>query len=401
MHDPLAGIPWPLVTDRLSIRRVTPDDAAATWEYRRLAEVGAYIGWFAQSEDEYRELFVAEERLATVLAIELDGRVIGDVIVHIEDAYGQREVRDEARGRQAEIGWSLHPDLGGRGYATEAVRAVIDACFETLGLHRVHADCFAENEPSWRMMERLGMRREAHLRGADLHRTGEWKDAYSYALLADEWPEEAARRAAERAEARPVDPLTRVSWPLTTERLSIRRVRESDDAETWRYRRLPEVGEHIGWWSADRDEYLARQAKPDRRGMMLTIELPSSDGGDATIIGDIMVKMTDGWAQHPLGPQAVGTEAELGWNIDPAYGGRGYATEAVRAVMAACFEQMGLRRLHAGCFADNEPSWRLMERVGMRREEHSRATGLHRSGVWMDGMNYAILADEWGAQSGN
>lgn len=60
-----------------------------------------------------------------------------------------------------------------------------------------------------------------------------------------------------------------------------------------------------------------------------------------------------------------------------------------------CFGPLGLRRVQAGCFADNGPSWRLMERLGMRREEFSRKTALHRSGEWLDGMSYGILAEEW------
>ena len=68
---------------------------------------------------------------------------------------------------------------------------------------------------------------------------------------------------------------------------------------------------------------------------------------------------------------------------------------AVSAVIDLCFGPLGLRRVHAGCFAANEPSWRLMERLGMRREESSRKTALHRSGEWMDGLNYGLLAEEW------
>ena len=60
-----------------------------------------------------------------------------------------------------------------------------------------------------------------------------------------------------------------------------------------------------------------------------------------------------------------------------------------------CFEDLGLRRVTANCFADNESSWRLMERVGMRREMHTVSESLHRSGAWLDGLGYALLADEW------
>jgi RimJ/RimL family protein N-acetyltransferase len=92
-------------------------------------------------------------------------------------------------------------------------------------------------------------------------------------------------------------------------------------------------------------------------------------------------------------------QAELGWVLDPAYGGRGYATEAVRALLRVCFEDLGLRRVVALCFYDNEASWRLMERVGMRREAHNVRDSLHRSGEWLDGLVYALLAEEWRAQA--
>ena len=51
----------------------------------------------------------------------------------------------------------------------------------------------------------------------------------------------------------------------------------------------------------------------------------------------------------------------------------------------------------ANCFADNTSSWRLMERLGMRRELHTVNESLHRSGQWLDGFGYALLADEWRA----
>ncbi|QIK73124.1 GNAT family N-acetyltransferase [Propioniciclava coleopterorum] len=195
--DPLDALAWPLRTPRLTIRRVTPADADATWAYRRLPEVGEWIGWFAATPQEYRAEFTAPGRLATVLAVELGGtepRVIGDVICRVEDAEAQREVAADAAGRQAEVGWSLDPAHGGHGYATEAVAAVIDACFSALGVRRVRAVCFADNEPSWRLMERLGMRREAHTRASALHRRGVWLDSFEYAVLADEWRVEASER---------------------------------------------------------------------------------------------------------------------------------------------------------------------------------------------------------------
>ena len=68
---------------------------------------------------------------------------------------------------------------------------------------------------------------------------------------------------------------------------------------------------------------------------------------------------------------------------------------AAAELLRLAFEDLGVRRVVAQCFADNTPSWRLMERLGMRRESSTRAASLHRSGRWLDGVGYGILAEEW------
>lgn len=186
---PLDGVSWPVRTERLSIRRATTDDVEATWQFRRLESVGQWLTALPVSLDGYREKFEDPVRLAKSLIIELDGEVIGDLMIAIEDAWSQREVADQAKGVQAELGWVLDPDHTGRGYAVEAVRELIRLCFEDLGLRRVTALCFADNEASWRLMEKLGMRRETYNLRESLHRSGEWLDGAGYALLADEWKE--------------------------------------------------------------------------------------------------------------------------------------------------------------------------------------------------------------------
>ena len=182
---------WPIRTARLEVRRATPDDADAIWAYRHLTEVNNWLGGDAGTVESFRERLHDPDRLATLFAITLldgDAPLIGDIMVRIGDGWSQREVRDQAAGVEAELGWALAPAFTGHGYATEAVRAVIDTCFGPLGLRRVHAGCFAANEPSWRLMERLGMRREEFSRKTALHRSGEWMDGMSYGILAEEWP---------------------------------------------------------------------------------------------------------------------------------------------------------------------------------------------------------------------
>ena len=179
-------------TERLALRPATVDDAEATWRFRRLPEVTEWIGWAADDLEQYRARYCEPARLAGSLVVEHEGAVVGDLMVRTEDAWSQAEVADRARGVQAELGWTLDPAYGGRGLATEAVGALVDLCFTQLGLRRVTAACFADNEASWRLMERLGMRRESHEVAQALHRSGVWLDGYGYALLAQEWRRTAA-----------------------------------------------------------------------------------------------------------------------------------------------------------------------------------------------------------------
>lgn len=180
------AVSWPVRTARLTLRPAVADDLAATWEYRRLPEVSRWLTRAPATPEEYREQFLDPERLARTVVVELEGEVIGDLMLKVEDAWAQAEVADRARGTQAELGWVLHPEHAGHGYATEAVRALIDLAFDDMGLRRVTAGCFAANEASWRLMERVGMRRETVTVRESLHRSGEWLDGMGYALLADE-----------------------------------------------------------------------------------------------------------------------------------------------------------------------------------------------------------------------
>jgi RimJ/RimL family protein N-acetyltransferase len=178
---------WPVRTERLSIRPAVQDDLAAMWQIRRQDSVGRWMTDASKDWDAFVALSAETKRLDSTLMIERDGIVVGEVMLKIEDAWSQSEVRDRATGVQAELGWCLDPEYEGHGFATEAVRELIRISFDDLGLRRVTALCFADNEPSWRLMERVGMRREAHNVQDSLHRELGWRDGLVYALLADEW----------------------------------------------------------------------------------------------------------------------------------------------------------------------------------------------------------------------
>jgi RimJ/RimL family protein N-acetyltransferase len=188
----LADLTWPRTTPRLALRPATLQDGDAIWTYRRLPGTHEWLGLAPADRTAWDEAFAEPERLDKTVVIEADGVLVGDLMIALRDGYGQREVVQQVLGTEAELGWTLHPDQVGRGYATEAVRAAITLCLASraeggLGLRRVTAGCFAANEASWRLMERVGMRREQYGVRDSLHREHGWLDGVTYALLADEW----------------------------------------------------------------------------------------------------------------------------------------------------------------------------------------------------------------------
>lgn len=183
--------------------------------------------------------------------------------------------------------------------------------------------------------------------------------------------------------------LAAARWPRHTARLLLRPATVDDATPTFAYRRLPEVSEHLPRQQADRAAYTESFVLPDRLEHTLVIE------HDGAIVGDLMLRIGDGWAQSEVHDRAVASEAELGWVLAPWATGHGFAREAVIELIRVAFTDLGLRRVTAICFADNEASWRLMEAVGMRLESQARGDALHRSGQWLDSRGYALLREEW------
>lgn len=168
-----------VATQRLLIRRFEPDDWSQVLEYTSDPSVMTYIpeGLFTV---EKAQVFVAEnssEQAEAYAIIRLEEQdLIGHMIFHPWFAP-----------RTYEIGWVLHKAYHGRGYVTEAAIALLRYGFESLQLHRVIATCQPENIPSYRVMEKLGMRREAFFRQCIYKGEDRWWDEYFYAMLEDEW----------------------------------------------------------------------------------------------------------------------------------------------------------------------------------------------------------------------
>lgn len=175
-------IALPLSTDRLVVRRFAPGEAATLAAYRSHPDVARYQGWVVPyPEAEAARLLADQADLAgptpgrwVQLAVEVDATLVGDVAVHLDDT-----------GRLADVGYTLDPAHQGRGLATEAVGAVVDALLAD-GVHRVVAGVDPANRPSRRVLERLGFRCEGVARRAYPLGDGEWADDERWAVLADE-----------------------------------------------------------------------------------------------------------------------------------------------------------------------------------------------------------------------
>jgi len=169
-------------TERLSLRRFTPGDAEAFAAYRSDPDVARYQSWDAPLP--LAEALKTVEDFATgdplkpgwfQYAVDLDGVLIGDIGLNLHENL-----------RQAELGFTLAPEHQGKGYATEAVRGLLDQLFIERDLHRVSAECDARNTASARLLERLGFRQEG-LRVANSWFKGEWTDDLLFGLLRSDY----------------------------------------------------------------------------------------------------------------------------------------------------------------------------------------------------------------------
>ncbi|GAB4338067.1 MAG: GNAT family N-acetyltransferase [Dehalococcoidia bacterium] len=175
--------PVTLETSRLLLRPWRLADAADVLEYARDEEWSRFLHVPRPYTARDAEEFVARSLLHSwdthpVWAIEVrsEGKAAGGINIRIE--------RDHAT---AEVGYGIARWHWGQGYITEACKAVFAWTFETFGLAKIVAAADAENVASWRVMEKLGMQREAYLRSHRVLR-GERRDEVRYGLLRDEFP---------------------------------------------------------------------------------------------------------------------------------------------------------------------------------------------------------------------
>lgn len=175
----------PLTTQRLSLRRLLRNDLNPLFTIYGNDDNARFEFWPAWSLEQVddlitsqSEVYIGEPGVPLVLAVVeiASNSLVGAIqltIISVED-------------RQGELGFTFNLDFGGHGFATEAVNAALGYAFNKMGLHRIFAGVDTRNERSWRLMARIGMRREAHFVHANFDGS-DWIDDYTYAMIEDEW----------------------------------------------------------------------------------------------------------------------------------------------------------------------------------------------------------------------
>lgn len=171
----------PIQTDRLIIRKFHPDDYRELYAYLSKENVVRYEPYEpytleqARREAEYRSN--SEDFFAVTLK---NGGLIGNLYL------SPREFESMELGYVFDTRWQMN------GYATESARAILNYGFGTLNAHRIKAECNSKNIRSLRLMERLGMRREAEfMQNVYFKKNADgspiWQDTVQYAILKSEW----------------------------------------------------------------------------------------------------------------------------------------------------------------------------------------------------------------------
>ncbi|KRC58660.1 GCN5 family acetyltransferase [Agromyces sp. Root81] len=184
-----------------------------------------------------------------------------------------------------------------------------------------------------------------------------------------------------------------VQWPRSAGPLVLREPSNTDLDQVLEWRNSPDVTRWL----------LRTEVEPEAFRKVWLDDDDPYDHSVVAVLGDEVIGTGALWITDAMGQSHVDdgpwrrSEAGLGYVLDPAHAGNGYATEIARALLDLAFGELGVHRVTAGCFADNIASWRVMEKLGMRREGHGVRDAWHAELGWVDGFTYAMLAEEWQA----
>ncbi len=182
-------------------------------------------------------------------------------------------------------------------------------------------------------------------------------------------------------------------WPIRIGGLLLRDVRAADIAPLLALRTDPDVNRFFLHTQVDPETFRREWAETadSETDFSCVGEL------DGRIVAMGFLEIVDGMGQPGMPTRTEGT---IGYIVDPAAAGRGVGSDLAQGLLAAAFKGLGLRRVTAGCYADNLASVRVLEKAGMRREQHGVEDSWHAELGWVDGYQYGILDREWHALRG-
>ncbi|WP_030441945.1 GNAT family N-acetyltransferase [Actinoplanes subtropicus] len=187
--------------------------------------------------------------------------------------------------------------------------------------------------------------------------------------------------------------MTSSPWPLRVGSLLLREASVGDIEHLLTFRNDPAVNRFMLRTSVDpetfRREWLAVSSSDTDFSCVAEL--------DANVVAMGFLDIADGMGQPGM-PRR--TEGVIGYIVDPEFAGKGVATSLACGLLRAAFGHLDLRRVTASCNADNLASVRVLEKAGMRREQHGVEDSWHAELGWVDGYQYAILAREWQAIHG-
>jgi RimJ/RimL family protein N-acetyltransferase len=339
----------PLETKRLILRTLLPKDFDDVHSYASVPENSIYMEWGPNTEEETRafiqtSILQAEESPCTnhqyAAVLKETGHLIGACNLVL-------------KGGKAEIGWILHRDYWKQGYGPEMGKALLELGFDELHLHRITARCDAENYGSYRVMEKIGMRREGLLlqaRPANKLSNKKYGDESIYAILKEEWD---IQKEMAYYNALPVE-----------------------------FNGFIDFNEMI-----DGDIYLVctekKPALPEKK-FVPAYEFAVCRGGEK--IGHINLRTgyTDGLYYG----------GQIGYGIDERFRGNGYAAAACR-LLAPVVKAHGMKKLLITNSRDNLSSRRVCEKLGARLLRLARLPEWH--DLYKEGERYVNIF-EWSVE---
>lgn len=331
-------------TDRLILRAWRESDLEDFYEYAKVDGVGQMAGWLPHKDmEESRRIlgFFMEGKKTFALELKENGKVIGSL--GLEERDGNVDLPEDLMGR--EIGYVLSKDYWGRGLMPEAVKAVIDYCFRELDFDWLTCGHFLRNDQSRRVVEKCGFKFVKEVVHETRFGTQEPTKLYILQNHFKIWKQMTA-------------PFDVTGICIETERLILRPWEESDLGDFHEYAQMEEVASGAGWevsHTVDASRKMVKEYIDNGETLALVLK------ENHKVIGSLSIQARM-WDMYPIERQLKGRE--LGFDLSMDYWGRGLMPEAVRAVLAYCFDTLGYDFITCGHFYGNEQSKRVIEKCG-------------------------------------